>query len=62
VEHFSVSMIRCARLFTDAAGEQGVFGPGGFFLMEHTTGEGHAKRVFGNQDLKMAITALPDAT
>lgn len=45
---------------TGAPGEQRVFGPGGFFLMEDTTGGGHATRVVGNEDLRMAITALPD--
>ena len=44
---------------TGAAREQRVFGPGGFFLMEDTTGGGHATRVVGNEDLRMAITALP---
>jgi hypothetical protein len=46
---------------TGAAGEQRVFGPGGFFLMEDTTGVGHSTRVVGDEDLRMAITALHDS-
>jgi hypothetical protein len=45
---------------TGAPGEQRVFGPGGFFLMEDTRGRGHATRVVRNEDLRMAITALAD--
>ena len=44
---------------TAGGGEPRVFGPGGFFLMEDTTGAGHATRALGDEDLRMAITALP---
>jgi hypothetical protein len=42
-----------------ATGERRVFVPGEFLLMEDTTGAGHATRSVGDDDLRMAITALP---